>query len=157
MATPEEIEAYAGTYIGLSPSDESAVGMGELEVTISERGATFRLASGLGIEIHEVEPDDTEEVPVDQLTSLLENPEAVPILRALRVGHQTLIFVSSENQSPEVAVVGGAGDLLGPTLLFGPDQVAEGLHEQAFTKIENLLNKAGVIPRLSHEGRAPSE
>ena len=60
-----EIASYFGTYVGLSPTDESKIAMGEIEVTINEQELKIRHATGLTI--------NDEAVPLEQVRMLTED------------------------------------------------------------------------------------
>lgn len=60
-----EITSYFGTYTGLSPTDESKIAMGEIEITINEQELKIRHATGLTI--------NDETVPLEQIRKLTED------------------------------------------------------------------------------------
>src|SRR4051812_29316582 len=46
----ESLAAYAGTYLGFAPTDESAVVLGEIELIITSEKVAVKMATGLQIE-----------------------------------------------------------------------------------------------------------
>lgn len=156
----DEMNEFRGTYIGFSPTDESDVGFGELEITIDERLLKFRMATGLEIR--------KEEIPIDDLMPMTPE-EAAAIWQKDTPGDiasRTIGFKGS-SESPQfffikdpkedefgILVRIGMGDILGPTILFSPSQVGSGRHEKFFLAVEQKFGRSGVIPRLKNNGRA---
>ena len=64
------MKEFYGMYRGFTPTDESAVGIGELELTIGDEGLKVRIATGLGIQeesipLHQFALMTTEEVAAE--------------------------------------------------------------------------------------------
>ncbi len=150
------LTAREGTYIGFGPTDESGVGLGELEVTIDSQAIKFRMATGLEIMEDEFEINDANELSPEEIMLLFEDsvdlPEDLKVFRVGEVKH--FLFSNEEADSPVLTIIGGMGDLLGPTLLYSPEQVEAGRHEKSFEIIETHYGDESGIPRLQNNGRA---
>ncbi len=150
-----------GTYLGFSPTDESGVGVGELEVIISDDNVNFRFATGL--EVHSDEaPREFRELTPDELAELFNPGADVTGARAYMLGDDGPIFLFLAD-SPELPaetlsililrlVSAEIDSIFGPTHMFSPKQVEAGYFEAAVAEIEDLQGDPGVIPRLARNG-----
>jgi|SRR3989338_2469545 len=152
---------FEGTYVGLSPTDESAVGMGEIEITISVNVVKIRMATGL--RIHE------ETIPSSELL-LMSAAELAEIFKAgspyaarttgfkAKSGLPKLLFLDNAGEAEFGLVVkaGEMSEILGPTVLFSPLQIKRGLFEKLFKTIEETAG-ADVLPRLQNDGKAKKQ
>jgi hypothetical protein len=158
------MEKFFGKYRGFSPSDESSVGMGEIEMTIGSESVVIRMATGLKIheetiaisEFQVVEPEETfknltgkgslDSVFVKNIAGELRHKSEVP----------TLIFVRElEGGIDYVLIAGTMGDLLGPTFLFSQVQIEKGSFDRVLAELEENYGK-DQFPRLSNNGKAKS-
>lgn len=154
-----------GTYIGLAPTDESALVLGEIEITIDEKTVKIRMATGLTVQEEEVAADQLEAMTHEEAISLYE--DGAPENHVARtVGFKPKggvngvgFFFTLDPAEGEFGLIvrGGLADLLGPTVLFAPSHVAAGLHEKAFAEMEKAAGMIGALPRLSNAGKAPKE
>jgi hypothetical protein len=151
-----------GTYRGFSPTDESGIGLGELELVINDDTLSYHFATGLKVhseeaprlELRQLEPHEVAErfnpeANIAGITGyvlnedgailllLAETPEAPETPRAL-----LLRFVSDEIDA-----------IFGPTVLFTPEQVEAGYFDQTIAEIEAQQGDIGVIPRLANNGK----
>ncbi|MBI2632809.1 MAG: hypothetical protein HYW78_00250 [Parcubacteria group bacterium] len=159
----QSLETFRGTYLGFSPTDESAVGLGEIEVTIGPQKITTRIATGLeiledDIDISEFRPMTDEEMKI----MIQETSPYAARMKGFKNKNSEfpiLLFIEnpSENEIGLVINTGGMGEILGPTFLFSPTQVARGDYEKAIQLIENNYGKKGVIPRLRNDGKAEEQ
>ena len=62
---------FHGTYLGISPSDESDSGYGEAEVVIDDEKIVMRFATGLGIDCEEFLQSKVAPLTSDQMLELL--------------------------------------------------------------------------------------
>lgn len=159
LSSPEHaLKDFEGTYIGISPTDESDIGLGELEITIDATAVRSRWATGLEIQEDEIPAEEVRELFGDELQALLvDGAQLPPGMRAFDVAGLHYIFLD-QSRDPDAAcfmIVGGMGDILGPTGLFSPEQVARGLHEKAFRDLEREFGQPGEMPRLNNGGLAP--
>lgn len=151
---------FVGKYVGFSPTDESAVVMGEIEVVISEEKIAIRMATGLTIQNEEIATSIFQRMSADQVLSQF-NPGTGPhedvVGFIANEGHPILLFLRDETPGKFQLVVrtGGMGDMLGPTILFGPNH--EQRFEEAVKAVESDFGREGVVPRLSRDGKAATE
>ena len=154
----ESLRGYLGTYRGFSPTDESAVGAGEIEVVIAEDVVTSRVATGLAIEETSVPISEMELLTGEAKEELFkegsDSISSTNVFRGVR-GSPTFIFCGDHTPS-EVSLLilqGGMADIFGPSMLFDPKQVAMGEFDKAVARIEAAAGP-NSIPKLSLGGRA---
>jgi len=141
-----------GTYLGFSPTDESPMAMGELEVTVTENSLKFKSANA-----HNVEEM---EAPISVFSSMTEE-EMMQVWEEgseyieKSVGFTTpngmkYVFIPNPGDNEFGLIIRGneLADILGPTILFGPTQVKKGLYEKAVEMIEFGYEK-GSFPRVN--------
>lgn len=152
------LSAHEGMYLGFSPTDESAVVMGEIEMIIARDAISIRMATGLKIQAESMKADDF--VPMTEQEIAAEyNPgsDAPAQLVGFRTNHgnpKLLLMKDKSAEGPGLIVrTGGMGEMLGPTLLFNPVQVARGDFDKAVAELEQHAGK-GVLPRIRNSGRA---
>lgn len=158
LGSPEHaLQDFEGTYIGVSPTDESACGMGEIELTIDAEKIRVRWATGLQIQEDEIPLTEARELTSEEVDDwLVEGAERPGGLRMFDVAGLQYVFFDTQRDpdAAQLLVRGSMGDILGPTALFNPEQVARGLHERAFRELEAEFGEPGDIPRLSNDGHA---
>jgi hypothetical protein len=155
LKTPEHaLTDFKGTYTGVSPTDESAVGVGELTIIIDEAGLTSKMATGLGLVEDSGPLTDTRELAPAEIGEIFGSDEWAGKIRAFDVGNLMYMFYigAEEPHAPRLSIVGGMGDILGPTILFTSAQVEQGLHEKLIADIEQEMGLPGATPRLSNQG-----
>lgn len=150
---------FFGKYVGFSPTCESAVAMGEIEAVISEEKIVFRMATGLKIHYEEVPTSVFRRMSADQILDQFEpgtGPHDDVVGFMANEGYPILLFLRDETPEKYQLVVrtGGLGDVLGPTILFGPDHEAK--FEEAVKSVEIAFGKE-VVPRLSRGGKAAAD
>lgn len=121
------------------------------EVVIDDEKISMRFATGLGIEEAKYLQSQVTPLSKAEMRQLL--PDVNQTETGFRVSDNIdidLLFVSLEGQSALV-VRGMMGDLLGPTVLLTPEQVAAGEHDKIIAQIEENF---GAIPRLDKNGLA---
>lgn len=153
------MQEFKGVYFGFAPTDESAVGLGELEVTISDTKIKARMATGLKIEdddllVSNLQPMTSEEVTAEFRPG---SPLASRVV-GFRAGsgHPILLFFKNPTDDEFGLLVRTGGiveEAFGPELLYSPAQVARGCFEKAISNIEQAAGK-GVVPRLRSDGKA---
>lgn len=159
------IQRYFGIFIGLSPTDESKIGMGEIQVTINEKGIEIRHATGLTVR-HEF-------VSLEQVRTLTEtevqkqfndNSSEHKRVDGFQIGEGAVLlfwrnpakgrgfwFWRKPAEYKLVVRLGDFIEMLGPTVLYDEAQVADGNFEQI---IKNAVKSVGQypFPRLQYEG-----
>lgn len=152
-----------GTYIGISPTDESALVTGEYQITITHTELQSRWATGLEVQTDTMPVEDFYPLTESELLKMTENEADARRIRGFRLrdSEVVLVFVTDPsedmNDSPMLVEMGSMADILGPTLLFGPEQVARGLHEALFRDLEEEYGQPGALPRLASRGLAPQD
>lgn len=152
------MKAYEGIYLGFSPTDESAVGFGEMEITISEKDVEVRMATGLKIQEEKISVADFVPMTEQEVKEVFKDGSEYPMRTVgfkTEEGFPRLLFVNdpAENECGLIVRTGGMGEILGPTVLWSPFQVARGDYEKAVQSIEQTAGK-DVLPRLRNGGKA---
>ena len=157
-------EGFEGTYLGFSPTDESDVGYGEIEITIKEGKIAVRHATGLGVHAEKMSMNDFEPMSAAEVA---EHYEEGPYA-ARTVGFkqkdseypQFFFLQNPQDQDDEIALIvdtGGMAEMLGPTFLFNQEQVSRGVFEKTLSALEDEAGKKGIVPRLKNGGKAAAE
>ena len=149
---------YEGVYLGLSPTDESAVMLGEMEITISGRDVKIRMATGTKIQEERMNVAEFVSMKAQEVKEIFKDGSEYP---ARTVGFKTkrgfpkLLFLKDPKEDEWGLIVrtGGMGEILGPTVLYSPVQVVRGDYEKIVRNIEKEAGK-GVLPRLRNKGMA---
>jgi hypothetical protein len=151
------MKEFYGTYRGFSPTDESNICIGELEVTLSDEGLRARFATGLYVQD---EFNATHFSPMSPEEIEGEYKQGSPYVeRTLgfraKDGLPKLLFLQDpqDNEYGLVMRVGEMREILGPTLLFSPAQVSSGAFDRFLKGIEEYAGR-GVFPRLANDGKA---
>lgn len=149
------IQNYFGTYVGLCPTDESKIAMGEIEVAIDEQQLKIRHATGLCI--------NEETAPLEQLRQLTEDEVRAQYnkgcdfykgIDGFQIGDGAILLFIREPEENDPRLIVRLGDfieMLGITVLFDQKQIAGG----AFDKIvQRAAEQVGAFPfpRLEYEG-----
>ena len=159
----EVIIMKCGSYLGFSPTDESAVMCGEVEIVINETHLTWRHAGGLYIDEDTVPLTDFREMTRGEITNEFKDGTSSAdkvVAGYTRVdgdgGPKLLFFDTASLEKGEfelIVVFPVISAIFGPTLLFGPEQVARGEFDEAIKAIEEQTG-VGVVPRLRNNGRS---
>lgn len=159
------IQHYFGTFTGLSPTDESKIAMGEIQVTINKEGIEIRHATGLTIR-HEL-------ASLEQVRTLTEaevrkqfkeGSSEYERVDGFQIGEgAVLLFWRNPakgrgfwfwRKPAEYRLVVRLGDfieILGPTVLYDEAQVADGNFEQIIKTAAKSVGRY-PFPRLQYEG-----
>lgn len=151
----------SGTYLGFSPTDESAVMCGEVEIVINDTHLHWRHAGGLYIDAAAIPLTDFREMTRDEIAAEFKpgasSVDKVVIGYAQIGGGPKLLFFDpvrlDKREFELVVVLPDISAIFGPTLLFGHEQVARGEFDEAIKAIEDKAG-IGVVPRLRNNGRA---
>ena len=143
---PSGIERYIGTYRGISPTDESPIGFGEIEIIIEKDRIDVRMATGLKIENGGYRTGFAS-VPKEELQSLVDDPDTFDQVTVFR-DEMGFVYWFAPSECGDVGVLrsGGMGDLLGPTVLL------RNLSGEKYDEIMEPLEGQGM-PLLRYEGR----
>lgn len=160
-----DIQHYFGTFTGLSPTDESKIGAGEIQIMINEKGAKIRHATGLTIR-HEF-------VPLEKVRTLTETEVKNQFsdgsnehkrVDGFQLGEGAVLlfwrnpakaggfwFWRKPAEYRLVVRLGEFIELLGPTLLYDEVQVADGNFEQVIRTAVKCVGQY-PFPRLQYKG-----
>jgi hypothetical protein len=156
------IEMFFGKYLGFSPTDESSIGMGEMEMVIGQEKIAIRMATGLKIHVESMDISEFEVVsPEDVLKEFLEKDSECPVKLENIVGElkhkrgaPVLIFLRElEDTIDGIMMTGTMADMLGPTYLLSQSQVDKGVFDEFVAKLEDNYGK-NQFPRISKDGKA---
>lgn len=148
-----------GTYLGLTPTDESGIGAGEIEITFGDEALTFRLATGLEILSEEMPRALLRELTVDELAEFFIPEADLTEVLGYILDEDGPIFLclAPDPDFPEahhtLVLQFGIGAFMGPTILFTPEQVQAGYFEAAVKALEDEQGDPGAVPRLVNNGR----
>lgn len=158
-----------GVYMGFSPTDESDVVRGELELTIDDQWVTTRFATGFEIEEEKFPRENLRQMTLNEIAARLGIDDTDAVSRLVKAGYtcgpdlMTLILCREDSEEykeyPGAAFVlvldfvsDEIDEIFGPTILFTPEQVAAGHYAEAVENLEAEVNDPGVLPRLSNDG-----
>ena len=150
-----KIDTYFGTYLGLSPTDESKIAMGEIEITIDEQQLRIRHATGLKINEQVIPLEEVRKLTDDEVQAQYKIDSEVPAsMDGFRIGEgATLLFTREpEENCPRLIVrLGEFVEILGITVLFDKKQIDKGDFE---TVVEHIIKQFGdfPFPRLEYGG-----
>lgn len=163
---------FSGVYRGYAPTDESALGVGEIEIAVSSETISVRMATGLTIlseqvstadfelmSAAEVEAEFVQRSPYAKRTLGFKGPTGSPKLLFL-LNPSTNIFLPGRSEFGLIVITGGMADLLGNTALLSPAQQRKLSCERYLRAFEFWTAgswRGGLIPRLRTGGRAPQD
>jgi|GEM_PF-1722398 len=165
-----KLSEHTGVYRGFGPTDDSALKIGEIEMTISNDKVSVRMATGSEIQSIELPVDDFRPMTRAEVESFY--PTSTEFT-ARSFGFKDVSgypqFLFLRNPSVDQALparsefglvvkTGSMLDALGPTVLLAPSQLEKVSCEQYLGSIEfGITGQNGVIPRLDTEGRTPKK
>ncbi len=152
---PNDINAYFGRYVGLSPTDESKIAMGEIEVTISDEGLKIRHATGFKIKEEDVALEDVRTLTEDEVRAQYnEGSDIYKGIDGFQIGEgATLLFTRErEEQGPRLIVrLGEFVEILGITVLFDEKQIEGGVLDEIEKGAAEQVGDF-PFPRLKYDG-----
>ncbi len=148
------LKDFKGEYLGHSPTDESAMGFGELQVTVDDSCIRGRHAAGLKIYDLHVELTDLELMTPEEIAP--HDPSGVGSEVAgfrHKNGMEYLFVLKPRLLEFDIMIRGNElADLLGPTILYKRERVSCFLFK--FTLWYFEWRTKGGIPRLRYGGKA---
>lgn len=143
-----------GTYRGFSPSEESPIGLGELEVVVLESELKIRAATGIGIKVTEIHESELKVIGKEKLKEVyVEGCDFAEKTIGLEInGIKYLFLKDAGEEMPGLFILGSLGDYLGPTFCFSPEQIKKGLYQKA---IDDMREKKMFFPTLENNGLMP--
>ena len=161
----DKLQDLRGLYRGFGPTDESAVGVGEVEISINETEVNFRIATGLEIQKDTFEISDfvlAENGETEELVKSLEEARAqTPESKDEELGlkgyfkHKSgipmMIFLETSSGTQKIMilrVVLGMGEILGRIILSDDKTFVEEVAGNLGDEFPRLCNngKAGYVP-----------
>jgi hypothetical protein len=156
QAVLEALKQFYGVYRGFAPTDESPIAMGELEITIDEAALKLRMATGLKIDSDEVPLYNLELMTKDDMREVYQ--EGSPFIdKSVGFKYRCIKFVFLPNPGDDIGLLvrgNEMADMLGPTVLWNPEQVGRGLYQKACEDLEKAEGP-GCFPTLAANGRMP--
>ena len=163
---PHEIAPYFGTFTGLSPTDESKIAMGEIEVVINEDGLKVRHATGLVINEEAIPLEDIRKLTDAEVRQQFkENSSEHERVDGFQVTEEGAVLLFWRNPLKErgfwlwrkpaqarlVVRLGEFIETLGVTQLYDESQVANGDFEHV---VKNVTRRVGAypFPRIQYGG-----
>jgi len=141
------VDLFAGTYLGYSPSYDSPVLLGELEIIISKGSVTGRFANGIGIISLNFSNDDGGMRYVGKDKKPVYGQS---VYEFRNINGVKCTFTPNENKEGySLRVKGRMSDALGQTLLFGPREIERG----EYAKFIQDTEKKGPYPQLKYGGK----
>jgi hypothetical protein len=149
------IQDYFGTYVGLCPTDESKIAMGEIELTINEQGLKIRHATGITINEETASLSEVRKLSEDEVRAQYnEGSDLYKGIDGFQIGEGAILLFTREleKNSPRLIVrLGEFIEILGITVLFDQKQIENGVFEEV---VENATKQVGAFPfpRLEYNG-----
>ncbi|MDO8430066.1 MAG: hypothetical protein Q7S73_01725 [bacterium] len=159
------MKEFRGTYLGLTPTDESNSGGGEIEVVIDNKYFKTREATGLTIMASETPISEFKLLSKEEFRSILTASEedkdkvinSVTAFKRIPEFPKYLFFYKNEKGDLLLWIIrGDLGDSLGPTILFSSPMVARGEFDKLVARAEADYGK-GSIARLRNNGKPEDE
>lgn len=153
------LEGWSGVYLGFFPTDESAIGIGEIEISIDEE-VKFRMATGLEIREEKIAAAEFFPMTSHEIEEEFEAGSGYPkrvVGFRTETGFPKFLFLKDPKEGEEFGLkvlVGNDPDDLFSSSLFNPEQIARGDYEKTIRNIEEEFGEEGVIPRLRNGGKA---
>ena len=151
MERHRELASFRGTYCGMSPTDESAIAMGEARLKISNNLMRFTMATGIKIIEETLRIEDFEAMSQEEVRGQFKDGSEAHLVavgfKGKESGHPILLF----SDSSLIMWMGGMGDMLGPTVFSGP-----GLFPRMKFWVAKWIidfKTSGGFPRFLYKGR----
>ncbi len=149
-------EQLYGHYRGFAPTDESPIAMGELEIFVTKQALTIRHATGLGIEKTVIPTSNFTEMSRNDVATLYEpnNPVVERIVGFSMGQNMKYLFIPDAGDDEWGLIIVGYKRPDGPTVLYNPRQVEEGVYQRIVSGIEEEC-EIGCFPTLAADGKLP--
>lgn len=161
-ANPTEVlDQLQGIYRGFSPTDESPIVMGELEISINQESLKSRFATGLNITEEEIPISRFKPMTKEELIEIYEEgSDYANRSIGFSVNGINCVFLPDPSDDEFGLIVRGneMADLLGPTLLYSPAQIERGVYDKAIARANAQFTDKypqGCFPRLETNGKLP--
>lgn len=150
------LAAHCGTYHGLSPTDESAIAMGEAKIVITDDSLVLTHATGCEIRTDALPTDRFVPMTPEEVLALYKEGSVVVKgvvgFKGKEHGYPILLFFNeSRSKQGMLMWTGGMGDILGPTMMSGPSLLSR-LGFGIGTWLLDFRTKGG-FPRFRYNGK----
>ncbi|NTU99468.1 hypothetical protein HGA64_05715 [Candidatus Falkowbacteria bacterium] len=155
------MKRYKGVYRGFAQTSESAIGLGECEVIITDKNVRYRAAIGSGLieddilldlfvaspprnrpEMLGLSMDDAERL---KRVVVFEGPDGSPVY---------FFMEHARDDEPGLYIMTCLeGDGFGNIFLFNPEQQKKGIFETTLKQIEEQSGLPGSVLRLAHDDK----
>lgn len=146
-----------GIYKGLTPTGESILGCGELQVVIERDHILILIATGIEVQTAATKRCDWREMRPDEILKMFTGTDVSDVTGlTYETSGISLLFLREEPEAPNVLITGLFGyEAFGPSHLFTPAAVANGDFSRMIEKTEWEACAFGRdgLPRLSAAGR----
>lgn len=148
------LEQLQGTYRGFAPTDESNIGLGELEISITQTFMKTRHAAGLRIDEEETPISEFKPMTRDELSGVYR--EGSPYINrsvGFSIDEMKFVFLPDATDEEMGLLIRGneMADMLAPTFLYNPEQIARGVYQKVIESIEANAGK-DCFPTLANGG-----
>ncbi len=150
---------FQGTYRGLSPTCESPIAFGEIEVIVTDELIKIRHATGLKIDEAEISVLGLLPISKDELRFIFryKSEYANKSIGFYAKDIKYIFLLDPVDEDFELLIVGNEMvDTIGPTILYGPEQ--NSIHEKAVRTLnQEYVDKYpnGCFPTLKAGGKMP--
>jgi len=147
------LEKFFGTYRGISPTDDSPVAYGEMELILQRSHASIRMATGSRI-MYETTPLALVPLSEDELRKHFKDDARYSSIQTTHgfrhEGGLDFLFLTNPKKDKTTLVLrGGMGDLLGPTVL---------LKDPSWFEYSLMIGPLALqgLPLLKYGGHSPN-
>jgi hypothetical protein len=154
------LEQFQGIYRGFSPTDESPIALGELEVSIDKETIKLKYATGLEIVTNQITLSKLNPMTKRELKKFYV-AESEYVDKSIGFSYEGMHYIFTPNASEQdigLIIIGGMADMLGPTIAFSPSQIEQGIYKNAITTITEHYKDQypkGCFPTLENNGKLP--
>jgi hypothetical protein len=156
------MQDFYGTYRGLTPLAESAVGAGELRIVVEADKVTMTVATGSEVQEDSLETSVFKEMTAAEIAADFNAGTDLTGIRGIAIaanpqeGVRLLVMPGGPEDETCVVLRGLFGEeMCGHSYLFTPEQVKAGKFDEMVKAIEDEHGTAGVVPLIENGGRAP--
>ncbi len=148
------MKQYKGTYLGMSPTDESAIGLGEIEIEITDTYVKLCMAGGLRLEEVQWNLNDFEQMSPEEVAPQYPNEAGQMFVGFKHKECKSVEFLLCKKprfRDFDLMLRGGLGDCLGPTLLWNKKRFLHFAVVKMYLRMCDIRTKGG-IPLLKRGG-----
>lgn len=149
------MEDLQGTYRGFTPTDESAVGVGEMQIIINTQRLSMLIATGLKVQEDHMDLSDVHELRPSEIAAEFNDGADIDGVRGFRLGDTGVRLLFLRPPEPPGLIVRGlfGEEAFGHSMLLTPQQIEDGLFDETIREVEEAYGK-NLIPLIAHGGIA---